>query len=258
MIARLIHQESKRVTEPFVHIDLGSLVESLFESALFGHAKGAFTDAGEDKAGLVEMANLGTLFLDNISELSLNQQAKLLSVIQNREVMRVGEHLPRAVDIRLICTTHLSLDQLSSASYFRQDLFFRINTMVIELPPLRRRMDDIKPLIKYFLDHFNSKYNKAVSLSKTEISTLCNHSWPGNVRELMNTLERVVIMQGEESNSLQIKAFEHSEQSDNLYAIESAKIAELIARHTGNISRAAQELGIGRNTLYRKIKKYDL
>lgn len=258
MIARLIHQESKRVTEPFVHIDLGSLVESLFESTLFGHAKGAFTDAGEDKAGLVEMADLGTLFLDNISELSLNQQAKLLSVIQNREVMRVGEHLPRAVDIRLICTTHLTLDQLSSTRDFRQDLFFRINTMVIELPPLRHRLDDIKPLINHFLDHFNSKYNKVVSLSKTEISTLRNHSWPGNVRELMNTLERVVIMEEEESNTLQIKAFEESEKSDNLYAIESAKIAEIIARHSGNISRAAQELGIGRNTLYRKIKKYDL
>lgn len=258
MIARLIHQESKRVTEPFVHVDLGSLTESLFESILFGHAKGAFTDAREDKAGLIEMANLGTLFLDNISELSLSQQAKLLSVIQNREVMKIGEHFPRAVDIRLICTTNLTPEQLSNTNDFRQDLFFRINTMAIELPPIRHRLDDIKPMIKYFLDHFNKKYDKKLKLSKKEISELQNHSWPGNVRELKNTIERAVIMQGEESNSLQIKGSDNSRNSDNLYAVERDKIAEVIARHSGNISRAAQELGIGRNTLYRKIKKYDL
>lgn len=258
MIARLLHQESNRVTEPFIHVDLGSLTESLFESILFGHAKGAFTDANEEKAGLIETANLGTLFLDNISELSLSQQAKLLSIIQNMEVVRIGEYIPRAIDIRLICTTNLTLDQLSNSSNFRQDLFFRINTMVIELPPLRHRSDDIKPLIKYFINHFNEKYNKSVSLSRMEFSAFKNHKWPGNVRELRNTIERMVIMQGEENISLSINEDSNNEQSDNLYAIERDKIEEIIARHSGNISRAAQELGIGRNTLYRKIKKYDL
>lgn len=204
------------------------------------------------------MANLGTLFLDQIGELPLQQQAKLLAVLQNRQVVRIGEHSPRAVDLRLISATHLSLEQLTEGNKFRQDLFFRINTMMIELPPLRHRLDDLKLLIDHFLNHFNLKYDKEVRFSKAEIVAMRNHSWPGNVRELKNMIERMVIMSGEGNILSQIQGFANTEQSDNLYHLEREKIAEVIAKHAGNISRAAQELGIGRNTLYRKIKKHDL
>jgi len=258
MIARLIHQESGRVTGPFVHVDLGATQESLFESVLFGHAKGAFTDAGQEKAGLIETANLGTLFLDGIGELPKRQQAKLLTVLQNREVMRVGEHLPRAVDFRLICATHLSIEQLADEQYLRQDLFFRINTVALEIPALRHRIDDIKDLVYHFLYLFNRKYQKELSFSQSDLAKLRNHHWPGNIRELKNTIERMVILHENEENILQLPDYSQNDQSDNLYELEREKIAEIIARHAGNISRAAQELGIGRNTLYRKIKKYDL
>lgn len=258
MIARLIHRESGRVTEPFVHVDLSSTHETLFESILFGHAQGAFTDAGKEKAGLIETANLGTLFLDGIGELPKRQQAKLLTVLQNREVMRVGEHLPRVVNFRLICATHLPIHQLSDEVNLRQDLFFRINTVVIELPALRHRLDDFKELVYHFLSQYNRKYQKDLKFSQAEIATLRNHNWPGNIRELKNTIERMVILHGEDSDLLQIQDYSPGDTTDNLYQVEKEKIAEIIARHSGNISRAAQELGIGRNTLYRKIKKYDL
>ena len=258
MIARLIHRESDRVTEPFVHVDLSSTHETLFESILFGHAAGAFTDAGKAKAGLIEAANLGTLFLDGIGELPKRQQAKLLTVLQNREVMRVGEHQPRLVNFRLICATHLSVEQLANDQYLRQDLFFRINTVVLEIPALRHRMDDFKAFTDHFLNVFNQKYDKNLKLTQSEIASMRKHSWPGNVRELENTIERMVILQGESGQPLLVMDFSQGENADNLYEVEKGKIAEIIARHAGNISRAAQELGIGRNTLYRKIKKYDL
>ncbi len=258
VIARLIHEKSERIAEPFIHVDLGSTHESLFESILFGHAAGAFTDAGNEKAGLIETANLGTLFLDGIGELPKKQQAKLLTVLQNREVMRVGEHVPRLVNFRLICATHLPIEQLSDEQNLRQDLFFRINTVVLELPALRHRIDDLKDLTYHFVKKYNRKYSKSLKLSQAEIATLRNHNWPGNIRELKNTVERMVILHGEGNNILHIQDYTQPDQGDNLYQLEKEKIAEIIEKHSGNISRAAQELGIGRNTLYRKIKKYDL
>jgi len=181
-----------------------------------------------------------------------------LTVLQKREVMRVGEYIPRAVDFRLICATHLSINQLSDESNLRQDLFFRINTVALELPALRHRVEDIKGLIIHFLEQFNRKYEKALKFSQADMATLRNHHWPGNIRELKNTIERMVILHGVEGDVLQLPDYSANDQSDNLYEVEREKIAEIIARHSGNISRAAQELGIGRNTLYRKIKKYDL
>jgi len=257
VIARLIHQESGRVANPFIHVDMGAITDSLFESTLFGHARGSFTDASEDKPGLLETANFGTLFLDGIGELPLHLQSKLLSVLQNREVTRIGEHVPRALDLRVISATHLSIDQLTEVKQFRQNLFFRINTVTIEIPPLRDRTEDIKPLIVHFLKYFNQKYAKDLELSKEEMTRMREHSWPGNVRELKNTIERMVIMENRGESQLDIRNFTVRE-SDNLYELEKEKIVEMIARHSGNISRAAQELGIGRNTLYRKMKKYGI
>lgn len=255
VLARLIHQRSSRAAQPFVQTDLTAISSGLFESTLFGHAKGAFTDANEDKAGMMEGANLGTLLLDEIGSLSLQLQSKLLAALENREVSRVGEHRPRAIDVRLISTSHKSMEVLSNPSHFRQDLLFRINTVHIELPALRNRREDIQPLIEYFLAQFNQKYDRAFELNKKQLKELESYPWPGNVRELRNSMERMVIMDNNEPFKGQEKA---TMKEDNLYEVEKRKIDEVIQRHSGNISRAAAELGIGRNTLYRKMKKYDL
>ncbi len=255
VLARLIHQQSARAAQPFINTDLSAISSGLFESTLFGHVKGAYTDASEDKAGMMEAANMGTLLLDEIGSLPLELQSKLLAALQNREVNRVGEHRPRAIDIRVISTSHKSIEMLSDASQFRQDLLFRINTVHIELPPLRNRREDIKPLTEHFLAQFNRKYDKAFALDKAQIKALEDYPWPGNVRELRNNIERMVIMNSHE----EFKGNEHTEvKADNLYAVEKRKIEEILARHAGNITHAAAELGIGRNTLYRKMKKYDL
>ena len=255
LLARLIHQQSGRAAQPFVPTDLSAISSSLFESTLFGHVKGAFTDAHQDKVGMMESANLGTLLLDEIGTISLELQAKLLSALQNKEINRVGEHRPRALDTRLISTSHLSIEALSDSANFRQDLFFRINTVHIALPSLRDRLDEIKPLAFYFLAQFNQKYGRNFALDKKQLNKLEDYHWPGNVRELRNTMERMVIMNSSDTfkgNN------ESSTKDDNLYAVEKRKIVQVIERHAGNISRAAAELGIGRNTLYRKMKKYDL
>ncbi|GAB5526884.1 MAG: sigma-54 dependent transcriptional regulator [Roseivirga sp.] len=255
VLARLIHQQSTRAAQPFISVDLSAISRGLFESTLFGHVQGAFTDASQDKAGMMEGANLGTLLLDEIGNLPLELQTKLLSALQNREVSRVGEHRPRAIDIRLISTSHKSVEMLSDISQFRQDLLFRINTVHIELPPLRNRKSDIKPLTEHFLDQFNRKYDRSFGLSKQQLRELEDYHWPGNIRELRNSIERMVIMDNPD-------AFTGSDQTeakaDNLYEVEKRKIAEVMQRHSGNITHAAAELGIGRNTLYRKMKKYDL
>ena len=255
VLARLIHQQSTRAAQPFVLTDLSSITPSLFESTLFGHVKGAFTDANTDKAGMMEGANLGTLLLDEIGSLSLELQSKLLSALQNREVSRVGEHRPRAIDVRLISTSHKNMEMLTDPAHFRQDLLFRINTVYIELPALKNRKEDIKPLIEHFLDMFNRKYDRSFKLAKSQLTELENYSWPGNIRELRNSLERMVIM---DSHDAFIGNGAVPVKEDNLYLVEKKKIEEVIERHAGNISRAAAELGIGRNTLYRKMKKYDL
>lgn len=256
MVARLIHQHSPRIHQPLIQVDLSATTETLFESVLFGHVKGAFTDAAEDNMGMMEMANRGTLLLDEVGDLPLHLQAKLLSALQNRTVTKVGDHRPRPVDIRLICTTHLSLNDLSDADRFRQDLLYRINTISIEIPPLRHRPEDIKPLALHFLEIYNRKYQKRTDLGKQQLNAFKEYVWPGNVRELQNTIEKMVIM-GEAINPASSTA-RPVQQEDNLYELEKEKIREILHRHSGNISRAASELGIGRNTLYRKMKKYDL
>lgn len=255
VLARLIHQQSMRAAQPFVQTDLSAISSGLFESTLFGHVKGAFTDANEDKAGIMEGANLGTLLLDEIGSLSLQLQAKLLAALENREVSRVGEHRPRAIDVRLISTSHKTMEMLSDPSHFRQDLLFRINTVHIELPSLRNRREDIKPLIEHFLEQFNRKYGRDLRLERKQIVEFEDYHWPGNVRELRNNIERMVIMDNDEGFQGSKRT---SVKEDNLYEVEKRKIEEVIERHAGNVSRAAAELGIGRNTLYRKMKKYDL
>ncbi len=255
LLARMIHQKSARAAQPFVQTNLSSISTSLFESTLFGHVKGAFTDASEDKVGILEGANLGTLLLDGVGSISLQLQSKLLAALQNREISRVGEHRQRALDIRLISTTHMSLDTLSDPEVFRQDLFFRINTIHIALPSLRDRRDDIQPLARHFLNQFNTKYGRTLTLDKEQFKELEKYEWPGNVREIRNSIERMVIMDSTDSFK---RKDEMPINADNLYVVEKRKIKEMIDRNDGNISRAASELGIGRNTLYRKMKKYDL
>ncbi|MFY0591930.1 sigma-54-dependent transcriptional regulator [Roseivirga sp.] len=255
VLARLIHQQSARAAQPFINADLSAISSGLFESTLFGHIQGAFTDASEDKQGLMEGANLGTLLLDEIGSLPLVLQTKMLSALQNRAVSRVGDHRPRAIDIRLISTTHKTLEELNDINQFRQDLLFRINTVHIELPPLRNRKEDIKPLVEHFLAHFNKKYARIFKLDKAQLKSLEDYHWPGNIRELKNTIERMVIMDSDDS----FKGADASQKkADNLYEVEKLKIVEVMERHAGNITHAANELGIGRNTLYRKLKKYDL
>lgn len=255
VLARLIHQQSARAAQSFINTDLSAISSSLFESTLFGHVKGAYTDASEDKAGMMEGANLGTLLLDEIGSIPLELQSKLLAALQNREVNRVGEHRPRAIDIRLISTSHKSMEMLSDPLHFRQDLLFRINTVHIELPSLRNRRVDIKPLAEHFLAQFNRKYDKAFALTKAQLKELEDYHWPGNVRELRNNIERMVIMDNTDAFTGNDKA---RVKADNLYEVEKRKIEEVMERHAGNITHAATELGIGRNTLYRKMKKYDL
>ncbi len=255
LLARFIHHQSARASQPFVLADLGAISEGLFQSTMFGHARGAFTDAKKDKAGLMETANLGTLFLDDIAELPLNLQAKLLVALENQEVSRVGEHRARALDIRLISASNKPWLEINDPARFRQDLLFRINTVHIELPPLRARKDDIKPLSDYFLKHFNKKYKKQFELARHQLDELVDYPWPGNVRELRNSIERMVILDN-------VIAFRGNEipnlEEDNLYQLEKSKIAQILKTHAGNITHAAAALGIGRNTLYRKMKKYDL
>ncbi|OEK00845.1 hypothetical protein BFP97_04670 [Roseivirga sp. 4D4] len=252
-LARLIHGKSMRAAQPFISTDLAAITPGLFESTLFGHVKGAFTDASEDKLGMMEGANLGTLLLDEIASIPLSLQSKLLSALQNREVHRVGEHRPRAIDIRLISTSYKSIDVLTDPSEFRQDLLFRINTVHIELPSLRNRKADIQPLAEHFLQAFNRKYDKHFDLTKDQFRALEEYHWSGNIRELKNSIERMVIM----GSAIDL-AGNQEKPTDNLYEVEKRKIAEIIERHSGNITHAAAELGIGRNTLYRKMKKYDL
>jgi DNA-binding NtrC family response regulator len=195
LIARALHRRSSRSNEVFVSVDLGAITETLFQSELFGHVKGAFTDAKEDKAGRFEIANKGTLFLDEIGNISLPHQAKLLTVLQNREVTRVGSNKPKAIDIRLICATNSNLEEMIKNNEFRQDLLFRINTIEIKLPPLRERKEDIPVIANHYLQVFSKKYNKNLKGITTDaMSKMEKYAWPGNVRELQHTMERAVIM----------------------------------------------------------------
>jgi len=264
LVAREIHRKSNRADKAFINVDLGAISESLFESELFGHKKGAFTDAKEDRPGRFELANEGTLFLDEIGNLPFNLQSKLLSVIQNRIVNPVGSNKDIEVDIRLICATNKDLYQMVEEGEFRQDLLYRINTVEINIPPLRKRKDDINILAESFLKKFCKRYNKpALKISAKAIKALKGYSWPGNIRELQHLVERAVIMC--ESNLIEENDFALKKKADgplsdslNVENIEKHTIIKAIEKYGGNYSKAASELGLGRSTLYRKMKKYGI
>lgn len=267
LIATAIHKQSLRANKPFVKVDVGALTGTLFESELFGHKKGAFTDAREDRIGLIESANGGTLFLDEIGNITLPQQAKLLSVLQNRCVIRLGTNTPIPVDIRLITATNVGLADLSDEQRFRKDLIYRINTVELTVPPLRNRDGDIALLANHFVLLYTDKYLKlGMQLSKDAIDKLNSYSFPGNVRELQYAIERAVIMADDKLIVADDLIFSPIEQTGkhiqqgtrNLKDIEQQAIEDALERHKGNISKAAKELGITRNALYRRIEKYGL
>ena len=268
LIAKAIHQQSLRADKPFIKVDVGALTETLFESELFGHKRGAFTDAREDRIGRFEAANNGTLFLDEIGNIPLHLQAKLLSVLQNRQVIRLGSNESIPIDIRLICATNVPLTELANETRFRKDLIYRINTVEITVPPLRRRGNDIILLAKYFSKLYSNKYMKPTLEPDTKaMEKLLNHHYPGNVRELQYIIERAVIMSDGnvlQANDLLFSPIETSlvaeiESSEmKLSDVEKNTILKVIEKHNGNITRAAKELGLTRTALYRRLSKYDI
>jgi DNA-binding NtrC family response regulator len=267
VIAREIHQQSERRDEIFMRVDLGSLSESLFESELFGHVKGAFTDAKEDRIGKIETASGGTLFLDEIGNLSLAMQSKLLSVLQNKEICPLGSNKITAVDVRFVFATNKDLEKLIEMNAFREDLFYRINTVQLALPPLRSRREDIPVLIGYFLDVYRSKYSRPrLMIEENAIKALQEYSWPGNIRELEHSVEKAVIL----SNSdvlhasdffLDKKPVHPVPEHKTFKSLEEAErniILSVMERNRGNLSKTAKELRIGRQTLYNKLRKYTI
>lgn len=265
LVARAIHRQSERRDEVFVRVDLGALAETLFESELFGHVKGAFTDAREDRAGRFEIASAGSLFLDEIGNLPLTLQPKLLSVLQTGQVTRVGSNRVRTVDVRPICATNLSLQELVQKGRFRQDLLYRINTVEIHVPALRDRVEDIPMLVDHFLRIYGAKYRKTgIKAGHTALKKLQHYTWPGNVRELQHAVERAIIMSS--SRVLKPEDFVLSSgdipgegfalESYNLEDVEKAVIKRVLDRHGGNVSRSAQELGLTRTSLYRRMQRY--
>ena len=267
LVARAIHRQSDRADKPFIKVDLGTISETLFESELFGHAKGAFTDAKEAKAGRFEIAHGGTLFLDEIGNLSLNMQAKILTAIQSMQINRVGSSNIITLDLRLICATNKKLYQEVEDGNFRQDLLYRINTVELSIPPLRERPRDIPYLIHHFINLFSRKYEKnGLKIDENEMIELMNYNWPGNIRELQHAVERAVILST--GANLASKDFIHNHQMNSVVRksahsfdvkeVEKVTIQEALSKTKGNLTNAAKELGIGRTTLYRKIKKYQL
>jgi DNA-binding NtrC family response regulator len=268
LLARAIHRASSRKDEVFISVDLGAISESLFESELFGFKKGAFTDAKEDRAGRFEAASKGTIFLDEIGNLSLSLQSKLLSVLQNRTITRLGSNKEIPIDVRLVCATNMPLYHMVNENKFRQDLLYRINTVEITIPPLRERVEDIPLLLDSFLRKYCKKYKMGMKrVNPATIKRLEKHHWPGNIRELQHAVERAVIMS--ESNILEPSDFFLSQMEEekpgelhtsnlNLEATEKILIRKVIDKHGGNISKAAKELGLTRASLYRRIEKYGL
>lgn len=267
LIAQAIHEHSNRKNKPFIKVDVGSLTSSLFESELFGYKKGAFTGANEDRIGRFEAANGGTLFLDEIGNITLGQQVRLLSVLQNRQVIPLGSNTAIDLDIRLICATNLGLSDLADEHKFRKDLIYRINTVDIIVPPLRDRGKDITLISHHFINIYAEKYFKEpFKLTPEFIKKLKGHSFPGNVRELQYILERSVIMaEGNtlNSNDLVFSAIERNAaviatKTVNLETLEKTTILKVIEKNNGNITKSAKELGITRTALYRRLHKYDL
>ena len=267
VLAGEVHRMSERALRPMVCVDAGALTETLFESELFGHVKGAFTDAHTDHVGKFEQADGGTLFLDEIGNIPLHLQAKLLRVIQNRSVTKVGDTKAVPIDIRLICATNKDLKKMVQDGEFREDLYYRINTMHLHLPPLRERIDEIVPLAEMFITKYAERYRRAVNgLTKEAEDILKAHCWSGNIRELQNCIEKAVILSdGERLTATDIelprnKMSEASEMSgsDTLEETEEKAIRAAMARFGGNLSMVAKSLNISRPTLYSKLKKYNI
>lgn len=264
LIAREIHRCSKRREEVFIGVDMGALHENLFESELFGHARGAFTDAKQAKPGRLEVASGGTLFLDEIGNLSTPLQAKLLGVLENRTVIRLGEHQARPIDIRLICATNMPLYDMTGTGRFREDLLYRINTVEIRVPSLRERKGDVMLLVSYFLEFYSRKYNKeGLRIPRSAMKRLEQYSWPGNIRELRHAVERAVILS--ESRDLEFADLltdrsirQEERDSLNLQEMERRYILKAISKNRGNITRAAEDLGLARAALYRRLNKHGL
>lgn len=267
LVARALHRQSSRNEEVFISVDMGALSETLFESELFGHVKGAFTDAKEDRSGRFEIASGGTLFLDEIGNLPLTLQSKLLRVVEARAITRVGSSRPINVDVRLICATNMPIQEMVASKEFRQDLLYRINTVEIHIPPLRDRAEDIPLLAEHFLQLYCKKYYKSAKrFSPATLKKLEKYHWPGNVRELQHAIERAVIMS--ETQILQPNDFFFTSSDAkedgvvfddlNLEDIEKTIIRKVISKHGGNISHAAKELGLSRTSLYRRLEKYGL
>jgi len=266
LVARGIHQASHRSNEVFVHVDLGAISESLFESELFGHTRGAFTDARTDKPGRIEIASGGTLFLDELGNLQPAMQTKLLNVLQNREIYRIGSNRPRVTDFRLICATNQDLHEMISDKRFREDLYYRINTIEITAPPLRERGQDIIDLANYFLEKYSVKHHRpGLVFSGEALEAILDNSWPGNVRQLQHSVERAVLMaDGPKIQTSDILPDASDSQSQvekrrpTLAELEEIAIRESIQKNGGNLSKAARELGVARSTLYNKMKTYGI
>ena len=270
VIARSIHRHSSRADKVFINVDLGAVTESLFESELFGHTKGSFTDAKQDRVGRFEAASEGTLFLDEIGNLTLPLQAKLLTALQNKRITPVGSNRAVDVDVRFVCATNMPLYEMVQNSEFRQDLLYRINTIEIRLPALRERPEDMEPLATHFLSMYTKKYNKPVhSISASAIARMQKYHWPGNVRELQHAVERAVILSNKPT--LQAEDFFFAEVAKNtqdqedlhlekydLEEVEKLLIRKVLKKHGGNISKAASDLGLTRASLYRRLEKYDI
>ncbi|MBL4681742.1 MAG: sigma-54-dependent Fis family transcriptional regulator [Pseudomonadales bacterium] len=265
LVARLIHQQSSRHSEVFMSVDLGAISESLFESELFGHKKGAFTDANQDKVGRIQAADGGTLFLDEIGNLPLHLQAKLLSVLEQRQVIPVGSHSAVNFDVRIVAATNLKKETLQDENYFRQDLLFRLNTVELLLPSLRERSEDIPEIANYYLDYYCKKYaREAMTFSGQALANLTQYHWPGNVRALRHAIERAVILA--DKRMLDVSDFQteaepveptpRAESELNLQEIEKATIKQALLKRRYNISHTAKELGLTRAALYRRMEKY--
>ncbi len=266
LIVKEIHINSRRADEVFISIDIGTITETLFESEMFGHIKGAFTDAREDRTGWFETATGGTLFLDEIGNLSLNMQSKLLTAIQNRVIFKVGSNTPIPFDIRLICATNKNLEEMVSRNLFREDLYYRINTIVIEIPLLRYRGEDIILLAEHFLKEYAGKYEKFnLKFSSKTLDKLMKYSWPGNVRELRHTIEKAVILC--DSDILMPEDFiishsilqtSHQQKSPTFAEIEKQALQNALNNNNGSVLKASKELEIARQTMYNKMQKYNL
>ena len=266
MLARELHRLSQRDGHPMVTVDMGAVTETLFESELFGHVKGAFTDARADRPGKFEAADHGTLFLDEIGNLPYHLQAKLLTALQRRSIVRVGSNTPIPVDIRLICATNRNLPALVQRGEFREDLLYRINTIHLEIPPLRERPQDILPLAEKFIVRFAQKYDKGeLHLTEEARGKLSRHPWKGNIRELEHAIEKAVIIGDGPTLPAEVFQLQQTEETvdeaapaSTLEEMERQMIRKALATCSGNLSAVAAQLDITRQTLYNKMKKYGL